>query len=145
MEDGFYMQRLEGRRKKEQRKESGSAPAASRLPQLRHVAPLEPVWPLYTSRSPDLGSSLAIHSQSTSGCHRSYYQDCCSRTTVLQASRSWSVPSSSLSCVTVSAACVNILKLSSHYTRLSLREYDVVSARDSIPSLQRENEQISSH
>ena len=108
----FIYRGREGRRRKEQKKESGSATAAIRLPQLRHVAPLEPVWPLYTSRSPDLGSSLAIHSQSTSGRRRSYYHDCCSGTTVLQASRSWSVPSSSLSCVRHSVLC--------QYTRAQL-------------------------
>ena len=58
--------------------ESGNAPAAIRLPQLRHVAPLEPVWPLCTSRSPDLGSSLGHHRQSTSGHRCSYYHDCIS-------------------------------------------------------------------
>ena len=69
----------QGRQKEEeQKKESGSATAAIRLPQLRHVAPLEPVWPLYTSRSPDLGSSLGLHRQSTSGRRCSYYHDCCS-------------------------------------------------------------------
>ena len=111
--------KAEGRKK--QKKESGSATAAIRLPQLRHVAPLEPVWPLYTSRSPDLGSSLAIHSQSTSGRRRSYYHDCCSGTTVLQASRSWSVPSSSLSCVRHSVLCqYTRAQLALHLARIPL-------------------------
>ena len=39
--------KAEGR--KRQKKESGSAPAASRPLQLRHVASLEPVWPTPTS------------------------------------------------------------------------------------------------
>ena len=65
----------EGRSKK---MKSGNAPAAIRLPQLRHVAPLEPVWPLCTSRSPDLGSSLGHHHQSTSGHRCSYNHDCIS-------------------------------------------------------------------
>ena len=66
--------KAEGRKK--QKKESGSATAAIRLPQLRHVAPLEPVWPLYTSRSPDLGSSRSLHRQSRSGLRRSYHYRC---------------------------------------------------------------------
>ena len=73
--------KAEGRKK--QKKESGNAPAATRLPQLRHVAPLEPVWPLCTSRSPDLGSSRSLHRQSISGLRRSC--SCC---------RSWSLRTS---------------------------------------------------
>ena len=42
----YYLAK-EGRQKEGRSKkmESGNAPAAIRLPQLRHVAPMEPVWP----------------------------------------------------------------------------------------------------
>ena len=40
--------------------------------------------------------------------------------------------------------CVNTLELSSHSTRLSFHSYGVVSARVTISSLRRENQQVSS-
>ena len=96
--------------------ESGNAPAAIRLPQLRHVAPLEPVWPLCTSRSPDLGSSLGHHRQSTSGHRCSYYHDCISGYH-LAAPASLTILVSTVLGLVVPVTvllCVNILELSSH-------------------------------
>ena len=109
----------EGRRQKGAKEGKWKRHSSHPPPQL-HVAPLEPVWPLCTSRSPELGSSRSLHRQSTSGLRCSYHYRCSllcvASLAILLYLVLWSVP---VLCYRLCRCCVSQYTRS-HLARISL-------------------------
>ena len=122
----FLFLMRQGRQKEEEAKEGKwKRPSIQPPPRLPHVASLEPVWPLCTSRSPDLGSSLGLHRQSTSGHRHCYYYCSCSwfrRAAPAKPQDPYLCPRVSRHCPAY-CVCANTLELSSHFPRVLLGSY----------------------
>ena len=124
---------------------AAAAPAASLPRSCATWLPWNRSGPVYTSRSPDLGSSRSLHRQSISGLRRSC--SCC-RSWFHRASLAILFSVLGLSLVShvlvvtvlpVVSVLIHWSSLSSHTPhRVSFHSYGVVSAWDKISSLRRE-------
>ena len=119
--------------------ESGNAPAASLPRSCATWLPWNRSGPVYTSRSPDLGSSRSLHRQSTSGHRCSYYHDCisgyhlaapASLTILVSTVLGLVVPVTVLLCVSIYWSSAHTT-LGSHSTRTAL---DIPSSTSFNPS-----------